>query len=111
MSRKYVPAEAYRFLALVALESRRGAPASKGELAWETRANHYMITRVLRELAAEGFVRVDAAAAGGYEVRLTESGADHAAKGREYARRTFRALLSEHFRYGRAPAWVASLVA
>lgn len=103
--RKYLPAEAYRFLALAALAHRRGAGMSKGDLAWEIRANHYMATRVLRELVAQGLARVDAGEGGGYSIAATDAGAKLLDANRAYFLATFGAALAEHFRYGRAPAW------
>lgn len=102
--RKYLPAEAYRFLVLAALAWRRGQPASKGELAWETRANHYMMTRVLRELAADGLVRAERAPEG-WALALTQEGEAFHARHRAYFEATFTRQLAEHYRYGRPPPW------
>lgn len=105
--RKYLPSEAYRFLVLSALAHRRGGYASKGELAWETRANHYMITRVLRELSTEGLIRVSPAGSGAYDIAITREGEALHARTREALATVFAARLAEHFRYGSAPPWAA----
>jgi predicted transcriptional regulator len=102
--RRYLPGEAYRFLVLAALEHRRGVPATKGEIAWETRANHYMLTRVLRELRDAGHLAIEQAG-DGYAIRLTPEGQRFLDDHRAYAAATFRAALAEHFRYGAPPAW------
>ncbi len=106
--RKWLPAEAYRFLVLLALLAREGQPATKRELAWETRANHYMITRVLGDLQREGLVRLSQEATS-WEIRATPEGGAFAARHEEYILRTFGAVLGEHFRYGRSPAWARRL--
>lgn len=107
--RKYLPAEAYRFLALAALAHADG-PLTKGALAWETRANHYMATRVLRELDEEKLVEAKRRDDGGFDVVITSQGRAFFEEHAPHARRAFRATLVEHFRYGRPPVWAAALV-
>jgi DNA-binding IclR family transcriptional regulator len=104
-TRKYLPAEGYRFLALLMLEARGERGASKGELAWETRSNHYMATRLLRELDAEGLARVDGSSKDGFTIRITPAGAGFVARHKEYAAQTFAPMLRQHFLYGRIPDW------
>ncbi len=107
--RRYLPAEAYRFLVLAALDHRRGAPLSKGQIAWETRANHYMVTRVLADLDANGHVEVTEAPDGAYQIHATEAGRRFLHENAAYARSAFAERVAMHFRYGRAPAWLASI--
>jgi DNA-binding transcriptional regulator YhcF (GntR family) len=102
--RKWLPSEAYRWLVLAALSARGERAASKRELAWETRANHYMITRVLAELQKAGLVEIEAAA-DGYAVHATGRGRAFADEHREYMVTTFGAVLEAHFRYGTKPEW------
>ena len=103
--RKRVPAEAYRFLALAFLGSRGDAGATKGDLAWETRANHAMATRVLAELSRAGHVAIDGSASG-YRIRVTPAGRSFLDAHLEYGRVTFSGTLEAHFRFGRRPTWL-----
>lgn len=107
--RKYLPAEGYRFLALVMLRHRGARGASKGELAWETRANHYMATRLLRELAEEGLIMVEGGSEEGFRLRISREGERFLSENGAYGVRTFRDALREHFRVGRGPEWVEGL--
>lgn len=104
--RKYVPAEAYRYMALLALHHRRGRPATKGELARELRANHYMLTRVLQALVDDGLARVDAARDGAHAVTLTDAGTRYLAEHGASLGQLFADAVATHYRYGRVPAWL-----
>lgn len=70
-----------------------------------------MATRVLGELAAEKLVEARRREDGGYDVALTPEGRAFYGEHAAYARRTFGRMLVDHFRYGRPPAWAATLVA
>lgn len=107
--RRYVPAEAYRFMVLAALAHRAPRPASKGDLAWETRANHYMLTRVLAELVSTGDIVV-ASGPAQHRITLTDHGHEFLARHRTYFARTFGQHLAAHFRYGAPPAWVVAFL-
>lgn len=109
--RKYLPAEGYRLLVLLLLRARGGRGASKGEVVWETRANHYMATRVLRELDEHGFIWIDGSATSGYVVRLTAPGQEFLESSLDYGRRTFGEVLRDHFRFGRVPDWAQVVTA
>jgi DNA-binding transcriptional regulator YhcF (GntR family) len=77
---------------------------SKRELAWETRANHYMITRVLAELHRAGLVTLHGGP-GGFRVESTDEGRAFVARQRAYIQQTFGPQLEAHFRYGIRPSW------
>lgn len=103
--RKWLPVDAYRFLVLAALRERAAEGVSKRELAWLTRANHYMITRALAELAKVRHVVMDDQGEDGYRIRITPAGADFHERHRSYARETFGSTLDAHFRFGKRPEW------
>lgn len=105
-ARKYLPLEGYRFLALAFLAHRGTQGASKGDVLWETRANHSMTTRTLQGLAQEGLVTVDGDAKGGFAIRITDEGARFLDQNGPFLLRTFGRALQGHFRYGRRPAWL-----
>ncbi|MGQ0534954.1 MAG: hypothetical protein ACT4PT_02655 [Methanobacteriota archaeon] len=104
--RRYVPAEGYRYMVLAALDART-TPMSKGDLSWEVRANHYMLTRVLTELSGADHVRITPVEGGGYAVSVTDAGRAFLAANRPYFEVTFREALSRHFQYGTAPRWAS----
>ncbi|MBI2078227.1 MAG: hypothetical protein HYT80_07660 [Euryarchaeota archaeon] len=103
--RKWLPIEAYRFLAVAALRAHGEAGLSKRELAWATRANHYVITRVLRELSDAGHVAIDGLPHGGYRVRLTAPGREFNERHHQYASETYGPAFDAHFRFGKRPDW------
>lgn len=105
-TRKYVPREAYELLALMALAYRRGSPASKGELARELRANHYMITRTLASLVEAGRVNVEERADGAHEITLTEAGQAFLEEHGDSLMLAFEDRIARHYAFGRAPPWV-----
>lgn len=107
--RKYLPAEGYRFLTLLMLAWKAEEGASKGELAWETRANHYMATRVVRALAEEHLIELEGGPDAGYLIRISPAGTRFLTEHRAYMLQTFGALLREHFRFGLRPDWARGL--
>ena len=101
---KRLPAQAYRLLVLLALRHARG-PLTKGELAWQVRANHPMITKVLAEGQRLGLVGLRQNGDGSYAVALTPEGS--AAAGEQApSLALFRKELEEHFRFGKRPEWL-----
>jgi DNA-binding IclR family transcriptional regulator len=100
-----LPAAAYRLLVLLALR-HAARPLSKGELAWQVRANHPTITRILALLVDEGLVDLAARDDGGYAITLTPDGGRFAEAHMASLPALFSAPLAEHFRYGARPAWL-----
>lgn len=102
--RKWLPSEAYRVLVLAALQGSR-EPVSKTRLAREVRANHYVVTTVLRALAQERLVEVHDGGRSGYRISVTAAGTAWLASVEDYIRQTYGARLARHFLYGKRPGW------
>lgn len=98
-------APAYRLLVLLALR-HAGGPLSKGELAWQVRANHPTITRVLGALHGDGLVRVEGRGDGSYAIHATQRGLEFLARHQGALAGLFGAPVEAHFRYGRRPPWL-----
>jgi len=96
---------AYRLLVLFALR-HAGGPLSKGELAWQVRANHPTITRVLKDLHDGRLVRVEPRGDGGYAILATQEGLRFAEQHARTLQDLFAPQVAEHFRYGPRPAWL-----
>lgn len=100
-----LPSQAYRLLVLLALR-HAAVPLSKGELAWQVRANHPTISRVLAAMAEEGLVAAERRADGAYAITLTADGGRFVEAHGPSLPALFAAPLAEHFRYGVRPAWL-----
>lgn len=107
--RKRLPADGYAYLALLAL--RHHGELTKGTLAWEIRANHPMVTKVLRLLREAGLVEVRPRGDGAFAIRAGPGLAEHLARHGPTLQRLFAAAIADHLRYGRRPAWAASHLA
>lgn len=108
--RKWVAAECYRFMVLAALAHRSQGAATKGDLAWETRGNHYVVTRTLNDLASQSRIRVARVEPTGYRIEITDSGREFLLRNRRYVREEFGPALEQQYRYGRRPAWLDGLL-
>lgn len=104
MSRR-LPAQAYQVLALLALRGARG-PLSKGELAWQIRANHPMATRVLQALVQARHVDVAPQDDGSYRITITAGGSEALRALEPGLRALFWPAVERHFRYGKWPPWL-----
>lgn len=96
---------AYRLLVLLALRYAQ-APLSKGELAWQVRANHPTITRVLNDLRDDDLIQVDAQPDGSFAIAATPRGLSLLERNAPALPDLFGAPVEEHFRYGPRPAWL-----
>lgn len=103
MRKARLPADGYAYLALLAL--RHHGVLTKGTLAWEIRANHPMVTKVLRGLADAGLVEVRPRGDGAFAIAALPGLADHLAQHGPTLERLFAQAIADHLRYGRRPAW------
>ena|SRR2546422_7377441 len=75
---------------------------TKEQIKREIRSNHYMTTKVIEALAAQGLVRIESSE-GRHRIHLTKEGVFHIRRYNEFYRRVYQEQIRDHYRYRPPP--------
>ncbi len=77
---------------------------SKEDIKHEIRSNHFMANKVIEELEAEGFVKVELKD-GKYNIRITKEGVLYVRRYNEFFLNIYKEQIRDHYKYHGMPHW------